>query len=77
MIDRCNLTVLLLAAQRRTRRNSWPSTEVEVVASLPYYRQQNTDAQRGEGVFEQSIEALRRLNALGYGRAGSGLRPDR
>ena len=40
---------------------------VEVVASLPHYRQRNTDAQRGDGTFEKSIEALRRLNEAGYG----------
>jgi radical SAM/Cys-rich protein len=41
---------------------------VEVVCSLPHYRQRNTDAQRGEGTFEQSLVALRRLNAAGYGQ---------
>jgi len=66
VIDRCNLTILLvpgfadlpefLAAQR-----------VEVVASLPCYLMENVDKQRGAGVFDKSIEALRRLNAVGYG----------
>jgi radical SAM/Cys-rich protein len=46
---------------------------VEVVASLPCYLEENVDAQRGMGVFESSIRALRTLNALGYARAGSGL----
>ena len=46
---------------------------VEVVASLPCYSQENVDAQRGNGVFEASISALQELNALGYGRAESGL----
>src|SRR5205085_8773047 len=45
----------------------------EVVSSLPYFLEQQTDAQRGRGVFEKSIAALRRLNAVGYGLAGSGL----
>jgi radical SAM/Cys-rich protein len=45
---------------------------VEVIASLPYFQSNETDAQRGEGVFEESIEALRLLNGLGYGR-GDGL----
>jgi len=40
---------------------------VEVVCSLPHFKRRNTDAQRGEGTFEKSIEALRRLNAAGYG----------
>jgi radical SAM/Cys-rich protein len=46
---------------------------VEVIASLPYYRTAQTDAQRGEGVFQKSIEGLRLLNRLGYGTPDSGL----
>jgi radical SAM/Cys-rich protein len=46
---------------------------VEVISSLPYFLEQQTDAQRGRGVFEKSIEALRRLNAVGYGIEGSNL----
>jgi radical SAM/Cys-rich protein len=46
---------------------------VEVVSSLPYYQQYFTDAQRGAGVFEKSLAAMRRLNAVGYGAAWSGL----
>ncbi|MBM2841052.1 MAG: putative Fe-S oxidoreductase, partial [Bacteroidetes bacterium] len=45
----------------------------EVISSLPYFQQHETDAQRGQGVFEKSIESMRRLNALGYGRDGTGL----
>lgn len=47
---------------------------VEVVSSLPYFLEQQTDAQRGRGVFEKSIEALRRLNAVGYGLEGGALK---
>ena len=43
---------------------------VEVVSSLPYYQQYFTDAQRGAGVFGKSIEAMKRLNAVGYGVEG-------
>jgi radical SAM/Cys-rich protein len=46
---------------------------VEVVSSLPYYQQFFTDSQRGQGVFGKSVEAMRRLNAVGYGVEGSGL----
>ena len=49
------------------------SQRVEVISSLPYYQQYFTDAQRGSGVFGKSIEAMRRLNAVGYGVEGSGL----
>ena len=46
---------------------------IEAVASLPCYSEKNVDEQRGDGVFESSIRALVKLNALGYGREGSGL----
>ncbi len=46
---------------------------VEVVSSLPFHTPYLTDAQRGSGVFDKSVEAIRRLNAVGYGAAGSGL----
>jgi radical SAM/Cys-rich protein len=67
VMDRCNLTVLLL--QRNAGLIEWLAQRgVEVVASLPHYRRPNTDAQRGDGVYEKSIAALQRLNAAGYGR---------
>jgi radical SAM/Cys-rich protein len=72
VIDRCNLTVLLLPSQADLAA-FLAEHGVEVVASLPYYRAPQTDAQRGEGVFEKSIEGLKRLNGFGYGREGSGL----
>ena len=66
VIDRCNLTVLLLPTMEDLPE--WFADRgVEVVCSLPHYRQRNTDAQRGDGTFEKSIEALRRLNQVGYG----------
>ena len=49
------------------------ANEVEVISSLPYFLEQQTDAQRGHGVFEKSIRAMRRLNEAGYGMEGSGL----
>lgn len=72
VMDRCNLSVLLLPSQRDLGE-FLAKHRVEVVASLPYYRSPQTDAQRGEGIFEKSIEGLRLLNRLGYGRPGSGL----
>ena len=72
VIDRCNLTVLLLAAQADLPE-FLARYQVEVIASLPYYRASQTDAQRGKGAFERSVAALRRLNELGYGREGTGL----
>jgi radical SAM/Cys-rich protein len=70
--DRCNLTVLLLPSQAGLGE-FLAAHRVEIVASLPYYRPAQTDAQRGEGVFQKSVEAIRRLNSLGYGRRDSGL----
>jgi radical SAM/Cys-rich protein len=67
VMDRCNLTILLVPRFADLPR--WLAERgVEVVCSLPHYRRRNTDAQRGDGTFDQSIEALRRLNAAGYGQ---------
>jgi len=73
VMDRCNLTILL-ARRYQDLPEFLAQNGVEIVCSLPHYRRFNTDRQRGDGVFEASIEALRRLNALGYGRPESGLR---
>lgn len=72
VMDRCNLSVLLLPSQSGLAE-FLAGHRVEIIASLPHHAQAQTEAQRGEGVFEKSIESLRRLNALGYGRDGSGL----
>ncbi|RIL07498.1 MAG: radical SAM protein [Proteobacteria bacterium] len=72
VIDRCNLTVLLEPGQEDTAA-FLAAHGVEIVASLPCYEAPNVDRQRGRGVYARSVEALRRLNALGYGR---GLRLD-
>lgn len=75
VMDRCNLSVLLLSSQTDLAE-FLAAHQVEIVASLPYYLEQQTDAQRGAGVFDKSIEALKKLNALGYGRENSALRLD-
>jgi len=75
VIDRCNLTVLDLPGQEDTAE-FLAAHGVRVVASLPCYTAANVDAQRGRGVFERSIAALRRLHALGYARPGSPLELD-
>ncbi len=75
VIDRCNLTVLFLPGQQDTAE-FLAAAGVKVVASLPCYTPENVDAQRGKRVFERSVAALRRLNALGYARPGSGLSLD-
>ncbi len=72
VIDRCNLTVLEQPGQEDTAR-FLAANGVEIVASLPCYLEENVNAQRGDGVFETSIRALKTLNALGYGRPDSRL----
>ena len=72
VIDRCNLTILGEPGQEDTAE-FLAANQVEVSASLPCYSQENVDKQRGEGVFEKSIEGLKKLNALGYGKPASGL----
>jgi len=73
--DRCNLTVLHEPGQEDTAE-FLAEHEVAVVASLPCYGSENVERQRGRGVFEKSIGALKRLNALGYGEEGSALELD-
>jgi radical SAM/Cys-rich protein len=71
VIDRCNLTVLTLPGQADLPAYL-AERKVEVTASLPSFREAGTDAQRGDGVFQKSIVALKKLNDVGYGR-GTGL----
>jgi len=72
VIDRCNLTVLFEPGQEDLA-GFLAEHQVQVVASLPCYTEELVDRQRGKGVYEKSIRAIRALNALGYGREGSGL----
>jgi radical SAM/Cys-rich protein len=72
VIDRCNLTILSEPGQE-TLAAFLAEQGVEVVASLPCYSVGNVDRQRGEGVFDRSIQGLQALNALGYGLEGSSL----
>ena len=70
--DRCNLTILEEPGQEGLAA-FLARHAVGIVASLPCYLEENVDRQRGAGVFDRSIRALLRLNALGYGIEGSGL----
>mgnify|MGYP002078928660 CR=1 FL=1 len=72
VIDRCNLTILV-ANGYQDLPEFLATRQVEVVASLPCYLEDNCDRQRGDGVFQRSIEGLRRLNGAGYGLEGSEL----
>ncbi len=68
VIDRCNLTVLFEPGQEDLAE-FLADQRVEITASLPCYLADNVNRQRGKGVFDKSVAALARLNALGYGRA--------
>jgi len=72
VIDRCNLTILNEPGQEDLAA-FLAQNKVEVVASLPCYTKENVDQQRGKGVFDSSLTGLQKLNALGYGKANSGL----
>src|SRR3989338_8295482 len=72
VIDRCNLTVLFVPGQEDLAE-FLASHNVEVIASLPCYLKENVDKQRGKGTFDESVEALKVLNRLGYGEKDLGL----
>ena len=72
VMDRCNLTIITEPGHEELA-NFLASNKVQITASLPCYLKENVDKQRGKGVFEKSILALKILNSYGYGIAGKGL----
>ncbi|RKQ49772.1 radical SAM/Cys-rich protein [Roseivirga pacifica] len=76
IIVRCNLTIILANPKYHDLPDFFRKHGVNVVSSLPSFTARRTNAQRGNGVFEKSIEALKMLNAVGYGKADSGLKLD-
>ena len=72
VIDRCNLTILFEPDQEDLAE-FLAEHKVEIVASMPCYSLENVDRQRGEGVFDKSIAAMKKINALGYGQPDSAL----
>ena len=72
VIDRCNLTVFYEPGQEETPY-FLQSHQVHVIASLPCYSKDNVEKQRGRNVFDKSINALKKLNELGYGKPNTGL----
>ena len=73
IIVRCNLTIILANKKYYDLPQFYKEHNVEVVSSLPFYTQDRTDRQRGNGVFEDSIKALQMLNGIGYGKEETGL----
>lgn len=72
VMDRCNLTILDEPDQADTAE-FLAEHQVEVIASLPCYLEQNVNKQRGKGVFESSLAGIKKLNALGYGKENNNL----
>ena len=73
VMDRCNLTIINANKKYHDLPEFFAEHQVEVISSLPHYTSLRTDRQRGDGVFDRSIDAMRRLNEVGYGIEGSGL----
>ena len=73
IIVRCNLTIIVSNPKYHDLPEFYKKHRCEIVSSLPYFTALKTDAQRGSGVFERSIKALKMLNAVGYGIEGTGL----
>lgn len=76
VLVRCNLTIIVANKKYNDLPEFFKKHKVEVVSSLPYFTSTKTDAQRGDGVFDKSITALKMLNEVGYGIEGSGLKLD-
>lgn len=76
IIVRCNLTIILANPKYHDLPEFFKKHKINVVSSLPSFTARRTDAQRGDGVFNKSIEALKMLNEVGYGKEGSGLKLD-
>jgi radical SAM/Cys-rich protein len=76
IIVRSNLTILVANASYSDMPQFFADHKVRVCSSLPYYQADKTDRQRGDGVFQKSINALKKLNEIGYGIPGSGLTLD-
>ncbi|MEK9741033.1 MAG: arsenosugar biosynthesis radical SAM (seleno)protein ArsS [Flavobacteriaceae bacterium] len=76
LIVRSNLTILLANKKYADLPEFFKTHNVHIVSSLPFYKKEKTDRQRGSGVFLKSIEALKRLNAVGYGKPNTNLKLD-
>jgi radical SAM/Cys-rich protein len=75
-IVRSNLTIILANKKYHDLPEFFKKYKVHVASSLPYYKREKTDKQRGNGVFDKSIKALKMLNAVGYAQEGTGLKLD-
>jgi radical SAM/Cys-rich protein len=76
VMNRCNLTIIMANKKYHDLPDFFVKNNVHIISSLPYFSKVRTDAQRGDGVFEDSIKALQLLNEVGYGKEGTGLKLD-
>jgi len=76
VMNRCNLTIVQANKKFHDLPEWFAEHQVHLVSSLPYFSKGRTDAQRGDGVFEDSIKTLQQLNAIGYGKENTGLKLD-
>lgn len=76
IIVRSNLTIIMANKKYHDLPMFFAKHKVHVVSSLPFYKRNKTDRQRGSGVFDQSIKALLKLNEVGYGKVHSSLELD-
>ena len=75
-IVRSNLTIILANKKYHDLPEFFKKHNIHVISSMPYYKREKTDKQRGHGVFDKSIKALQLLNDVGYAQEGTGLRLD-
>jgi radical SAM/Cys-rich protein len=75
-IVRSNLTIILANKSYHDLPEFFAKHHIHVISSLPYYKREKTDKQRGDGVFDKSIKALQMLNEVGYGKENSHLKLD-
>ena len=75
-IVRSNLTIILANKKYHDLPEFFAKHNIHVISSLPYYKREKTDKQRGDGVFDTSIKALQMLNKVGYGQDNSHLKLD-
>ena len=76
VMNRCNLTIVQANKKYHDLPEWFAEHQVHIISSLPYFSKSRTDAQRGDGVFEDSIKTLQQLNAIGYGKENTGLKLD-
>lgn len=73
IIDRCNLTIIVSNHKYNELPHFFATHNVHLICSLPHFNKLRTDQQRGDGVFEDSIRALKMLNDVGYGKSDATL----